>query len=78
MAMLSRVTRAVALAFPNDGLSVWHSVGDAGGQEVPHMHFHVHPRLSNDNLLRIYPHAPRIAERDVRDAYAARLRDVLE
>ena len=29
MAMVSRVTRAIGRAFPNQGLSLWHSIGEA-------------------------------------------------
>jgi dihydrofolate reductase len=43
----------VGLAFPNQGLSVWHSIGEAAFQEVPHLHIHIHPRLTGDNLLYV-------------------------
>ncbi|WP_149194059.1 HIT family protein [Luteimonas suaedae] len=78
MAMVSRVARAVGSAFPNEGLSIWHSIGEAAFQEVPHLHVHVHPRLPDDGLLRIYPHAPATPGKDVRDAYAAALRAYLD
>lgn len=74
MSMLVRVTRAVSAAFPGPGLSVWHSIGEAAHQEVPHLHFHVHPRLPVDGLLRVYPRAPAMPGRDMLDACAARLR----
>ena len=35
MATVSRITRAVGNAFPNEGLSLWHSIGPAAFQEVP-------------------------------------------
>jgi histidine triad (HIT) family protein len=35
---VSKITRAVGLAFPNQGLSLWHSIGEAAFQEVPHLH----------------------------------------
>ena len=38
MRAVSKVARAVARAFPNDGLSIWHSIGPAADQEVPHLH----------------------------------------
>jgi histidine triad (HIT) family protein len=74
MATVTRVTRAVAAAFPNQGLSLWHSIGEAADQEVPHMHVHVHPRVIGDQLLRIYPSAPELPERRIQDEHAARLR----
>lgn len=39
MSLVTRVTRAVAAAFPNQGLSLWHSIGEAADQEVPHLHY---------------------------------------
>jgi histidine triad (HIT) family protein len=78
MATASRVTRAVALAFPNQGLSLWHSIGEAAFQEVPHLHIHVHPRLRGDDFLHVYPEAPALPDRSTLDGYAARIRDRLE
>lgn len=78
MDMLSRVTRAVAASFPNQGISVWHSIGEAAFQEVPHLHLHVHPRLIGDHALRIYPRAPDTPKKPVLDAHAATLRTYLE
>jgi histidine triad (HIT) family protein len=75
MATLARITRAVAATFPNHGLSLWHSIGEAADQEVPHLHVHVHPRLVNDGLLRVYPSAPALPGKLVRDQYAATLRE---
>ena len=74
MATVIRVTRAVASAFPNQGLSLWHSIGEAADQEVPHMHVHVHPRKIGDQLLRVYPSAPALPARRIQDEYAAILR----
>lgn len=78
MAMVSRVTRAVGRAFPNQGMSVWHSIGEAAFQEVPHLHIHVHPRLIGDNVLRVYPQLPVSAERSTLDSYAEILRAHLD
>lgn len=78
IAMVSRVTRAVGNAFPNQGLSLWHSIGEAANQEVPHLHMHVHPRLVGDGMLRIYPHSPGDTGRAVLDARASVLRAHLE
>jgi histidine triad (HIT) family protein len=71
MAMVSRVTRAVGRAFPNQGLSLWHSIGEAAFQEVPHLHIHVHPRFMGDGVLRVYPQHPSNTERSTLDSYAA-------
>jgi histidine triad (HIT) family protein len=78
MAMVSRVTRAVGRAFPNQGLSVWHSIGEAAFQEVPHLHIHIHPRLIGDNVLYVYPQLPPNEQRSTLDSYAAILRAHLD
>jgi histidine triad (HIT) family protein len=74
MASVARITRAVTAAFPNQGLSLWHSIGEAADQEVPHLHIHVHPRMLDDRLLRIYPSAAPVPDKPLRDKYAATLR----
>jgi histidine triad (HIT) family protein len=78
MSLVSRVTRAVATAFPNQGLSLWHSIGEAADQEVPHLHMHVHPRQIGDQLLRIYPSMATLPDRQTLDDYAALLRAHLD
>jgi histidine triad (HIT) family protein len=78
MASVARITRAVSAAFPNQGLSLWHSIGEAADQEVPHLHFHVHPRMLDDQLLRVYPSAPALPDKAMRDRYAKTLRSHLD
>lgn len=78
MAMLVRVTRAVSAAYPSEGLSVWHSIGPAAFQEVPHLHVHVHPRHMGDGLLRGYPEAPVDADAAVRAEVSRRVRAALQ
>ena len=77
MNTLTRMAAAISATFQNQGLSLWHSVGEAAFQEVPHLHFHVHPRKLGDDLLRIYPAMAREPERVVREGYAAALRTYL-
>lgn len=74
MASVARIARAVSAAFPNQGLSVWHSIGEAAAQEVPHLHVHVHPRLLGDRLLKVYPSTAAEPDKRVRDQYAQILR----
>ena len=78
MASVTRIARAVTAAFPNQGLSLWHSVGEAADQEVPHLHVHVHPLLLGDQLLQVYPVAPSLPDKLVRDKYAETLRSHLD
>ena len=77
MKTLAQVTRAVAAAFPNEGLSLWHSIGEAAFQEVPHLHFHIHPRFKGDTVLKVYPHSPATADKQTRDNYAKLIREHL-
>ena len=74
MATVARVTRAVGAVFPNEGLSLWHSIGEAAFQEVPHLHVHIHPRFRDDHVLQVYPSPPATANKETRDQYAAALR----
>jgi len=69
-----RISRAVDHAFPGEGMSLWHSVGPAAFQEIPHLHLHVHPRKAGDGLLRIYPGVAVDADPCDRAVYAARVR----
>ena len=77
MRAVARVARAVDRAFPGDGLSVWHSAGPGANQEVPHLHFHVHPRRLGDGVLQVYPAPPACPDRATLDAWATRLRAAL-
>ena len=77
MATVTRITRAVDAAFPGEGISLWHSIGPAAFQEVPHLHIHVHPRKRGDGFLRVYPGEPPTCDCATRDSYAARIRECL-
>ena len=77
MVTVANVARAIDAVFPNDGLSVWHSAGAAAHQEVPHLHIHIHPRQFGDEMLRVYPHAPKHPDRGTLESWGARLRAAL-
>lgn len=55
MTLAVRIAKALAGDGAPDGLNLWQSNGEAGGQEVPHVHLHVHPRRHGDGLLDVYP-----------------------
>lgn len=75
MRLAVRVARALRALHDPPGLNLWQSNGEAGGQEVPHVHLHVQPRRSGDGLLRIYPQGlPRPEPRTSLEAMAAQLR----
>ena len=73
MGAVSRIARAVGRAFPNEGMSVWHSIGPAAFQEVPHLHFHVHPRRLGDSILRVYESQPPDTDAETLHRYAGML-----
>lgn len=78
MRVAVRIARAAERAFAPDGLNLWQSNRDAGGQEVPHLHLHVQPRRWGDGLMRIYQEGvPAPAGRADLHALAVRLREAL-
>lgn len=78
MALAVRVARALAADGQPPGLNLWQSNGDAGGQEVPHVHLHVQPRRVGDGLMRVYPNGvPAPSPREKLDALAARIAGLL-
>ncbi len=50
-----KVARAVRRVYAPEGLSIWQSNGPAAFQEVPHVHWHVFPRYSEDGHIVVYP-----------------------
>jgi histidine triad (HIT) family protein len=74
MRAMVAISRALDAAFPSDGLSVWHSAGRGANQEVPHLHFHIHPRVEGDDVLRVYPSAPCYPDRATLDRWAGALK----
>jgi histidine triad (HIT) family protein len=71
IATVTRVARAVRDAIVPDGMNIWQSNGEAAGQEVLHLHFHVQPRWHGDNLLRYYSAKPEYPPREELDGQAA-------
>ncbi len=50
-----KVARAVRRVYAPEGLSIWQSNGPAAFQEVPHVHWHVFPRYTDDGHIVVYP-----------------------
>lgn len=48
MQEVQRVVGAAVRAFAADGVNLHQANGEAAGQVVPHVHFHVIPRFDND------------------------------
>ena len=56
-AALQRTAKAVEKALKPDGISVMQFNGEAGGQTVFHLHFHIIPRWA-DRPMKGHGHAP--------------------
>lgn len=55
MSLAVRVSLAVRDALEPEGLNLWQSNGVVAGQEIDHVHLHVHPRRTDDGIWRVYP-----------------------
>ena len=70
-AAVQRTARAVEKALKPDGLSLMQFNGEACGQTVFHLHFHIIPRWA-DRAMKGHGHAP-MAEAEQLQALAARI-----
>lgn len=71
-----RTARAVDRALSPEGLSLMQFNGEAGGQTVFHLHFHIVPRWS-DRPLKGHGHAP-MADTETLKALAGRIAAALD
>ena len=71
-----RTARAVIKALAPEGFSIMQFNGEAGGQTVFHLHFHIIPRWA-DRPLKGHGHAP-MAEADVLRSLAERIAVALD
>jgi len=69
-AAVQKTARAVEAALKPDGLTLMQFNGEAGGQTVFHLHFHVIPRHAGSSLAR---HGGGMADMDELKALAARI-----
>ena len=70
-AALQRTARAVEKALKPEGLAIMQFNGDAGGQTVFHLHFHLVPRWT-DRPMKGHGHAP-MADAEQLKALATRI-----
>lgn len=70
MAGVQKTARAVEAALKPDGLTIMQFNGEAGGQTVFHLHFHVIPRHDGASLAR---HGGGMADMDELKAMAAKI-----
>jgi histidine triad (HIT) family protein len=75
MVAVIRVAQAVSRAFQPDGINITQSNGEAAGQEIFHVHFHIHTRRAGDGMM-YYPPA-QATEPEELDRYAERIRRAL-
>ncbi len=75
-AAVQRTARAVERALSPEGFSLMQFNGEAGGQTVFHLHFHIVPRWS-DRPITGHGHAP-MADTKVLKATAARIAAALD
>jgi histidine triad (HIT) family protein len=74
MSAVVRLASGVKSAVDADGINIFQSNGEAAGQEVFHLHFHVVPRHANDRMLQFYPSKPGYPPRAELDSLAERIR----
>lgn len=75
---IAAVSRAIREAFGASDLNVFQNNGEAAGQEISHVHFHLLPRRPGDGLFQVYPERlPPPQPRDALDALAERIRSEL-
>ncbi len=75
-AAVQRTARAVEKALKPEGLSLMQFNGDAGGQTVFHLHFHIVPRWT-DRPMKGHGHAP-MAEAEQLKALAQKIAAALD
>ena len=71
IAATQRIARAVEAALKPEGFQILQFNGEAGGQTVFHLHFHIVPRWA-DRPMKGHGHAP-MAEVETLKALAARI-----
>lgn len=74
--VVQRIARAQLKAFKADGVNVVQANGQAAGQVVPHLHFHVIPRFAGDGHHWNWKPRP-YAQSDEMSALAAKIKTAL-
>lgn len=61
--LISRMSRVIVETVNAEGLNIIQSNGETATQSVPHVHFHLVPRWSDDSIGRIWPPETNYSER---------------
>jgi histidine triad (HIT) family protein len=72
---VQRIARAVKQALVADGITIWQFNESAGGQEVPHLHFHIVPRW---NGVELRPRTGAMEKPEVLTALAQKIASAIE
>lgn len=72
---VQRVARAAKQALGADGITIWQFNEAAGGQEVPHLHFHVIPRKHG---VELRPRTGAMEKPEVLEPVARKIAEVLD
>ena len=72
-----KVAKAIKQSIKPEGITVWQSNGEAAGQEIDHVHFHILPRYMDDQVISFYPHPPTVRERQDLERIATIIREVV-
>lgn len=74
---LAKLSRAIRRTFSADATSIQVNNGRAAGQLVPHLHFHVIPRMTGDRLITLPKSASLMLSTDIGESVAKRIREHL-
>ena len=73
-----KIVRAIKQSISPEGITIWQSNGEAAGQEIEHVHFHILPRYMDDQVIRFYPNPPRVSQREDLERIAAMIRAMIQ
>ena len=79
MVVVKKIAAAIrSTSLPCEGVNIFLADGEAAGQEVFHVHFHVFPRYANDGFgLRFSDEYTKLPPRTELDEVAAKIKDAL-
>ena len=73
-----KIVRAIKQSISPEGIAIWQSNGEAAGQKIEHVHFHILPRYMDDQVIRFCPNLPRVSQREDLERIAAMIRAMIQ